>query len=77
MKRLKKKIYLEHSFFSKLFDILFPINRSIVGEGYKKSLSILSNYIDFKLHKFPLKLYNSILFFAEALIPKSDIFSFI
>ena len=53
MKRLKKKIYLEHSFFSKLFDILFPINRSIVGEGYKKSLSILSNYIDFKLHKFP------------------------
>ena len=48
-----KKIYISNTFFSKIFDILFPINRSILGEGYKKSLKILCDYIDFKIHKFP------------------------
>ena len=53
MKKEIKKIYINNAFFSKLFDVLFPINRSILGEGYKKSLKILSDYIDFKIYKFP------------------------
>ncbi len=36
-----------------LFDRLFPICRSITGEGYRKSLKILSNFINFKVLKFP------------------------
>lgn len=53
MKKKIKKIYINNTFFSKLFDVLYPINRSILGEGYKKSLKILSDYIDFKIYKFP------------------------
>ena len=34
-----------------LFDELFPINRSITGEGYRKSLNILSRYIPFEIEK--------------------------
>ena len=33
---------------SKIFDELFPINRSLLGVGYDKSLKILSKYINFK-----------------------------
>ena len=29
--------------YSKIFDELFPINRSILGDGYKKSLKIIKN----------------------------------
>ena len=34
MKIKKKKILIKNSFFSKLYDKLFPINRSIIGQGY-------------------------------------------
>lgn len=34
--------------YSKIFDKLFPINRSLLGEGYNKSLEIMSKYINFK-----------------------------
>ena len=34
-----------------LFDELFPIYRSITGEGYRKSLDILSKYIPFEIEK--------------------------
>ena len=37
--------------YNKLFDELFPINRSITGEGYRKSLKILSKFINFKIYK--------------------------
>ncbi len=53
MKKKSKKIYVNDTFFSKLFDVLFPINRSILGEGYQKSLKLLSSYINFKVYKFP------------------------
>lgn len=33
---------------SLIFDELFPINRSLLGKGYNKSLSILCKYINFK-----------------------------
>lgn len=36
-----------------LFDCLFPICRSILGEGYRKSLSILSQYIPLETISFP------------------------
>ncbi len=39
---------LSHKTLSNLFDRLFPILRSITGEGYIKSLNILSKYIKFK-----------------------------
>jgi len=38
---------------NKLFDELFPILRSITGEGYRKSFNILSRYIKFKKFKYP------------------------
>lgn len=38
--------------FSKLFDELFPLNRSLLGDGYNKSLKILSKYINFKKIKY-------------------------
>ena len=44
---------IKNSFFSKLYDKLFPINRSIIGQGYNDSLKILSRYINFKIYKFP------------------------
>ena len=34
--------------YSKIFDKLFPINRSLLGEGYNKSLEIMSKYMNFK-----------------------------
>tara|TARA_B100001123_G_scaffold430827_1_gene551409 strand:+ start:243 stop:1550 length:1308 start_codon:yes stop_codon:yes gene_type:complete len=43
-----KKFNLE-----KIFDRLYPINRSIIGKGYDKSLEILSEYINFKIDKYP------------------------
>lgn len=36
-----------------LFDRLFPICRSILGEGYRKSLSILAQYIPLETISFP------------------------
>ena len=33
--------------FSKIFDQLFPLNRSLLGSGYKKSLEIMSKFIPF------------------------------
>ena len=39
-------------FYSKLFDKLFPIPRSITGTGYRNSLKIISKYIPFKIFKF-------------------------
>ena len=38
--------------YSKIFDELFPINRSLLGEGYNKSLKILSKYIKLKYKKY-------------------------
>lgn len=35
-----------------IFDQLFPINRSILGIGYRKSLRILQNHIPFNIIKF-------------------------
>ena len=35
-----------------LFDKLFPINRSILGQGYRKSLNILKKYIKLKEIKY-------------------------
>ncbi len=37
---------------SELFDRLFPLNRSILGEDYRKSLEILSEYIPFSTDEF-------------------------
>ena len=39
-------------FYSKLFDNLFPIPRSIKGAVYINSLKIISKYIPFKIFKF-------------------------
>lgn len=36
-----------------LFDRLFPLNRSILGDGYRQSLKILSEYVPFKLLSYP------------------------
>lgn len=36
-----------------LFDELFPIARSITGEGYRQSVDILSRYIPFKISRTP------------------------
>ena len=38
--------------YSKIFDELFPINRSLLGEGYNKSLKILNKYIKLKHIKY-------------------------
>ena len=38
--------------YEKLFDKLFPINRSITGKGYDISLKILKKKIPFKILKF-------------------------
>ena len=35
----------EYKFYSNLFDRLYPIPRSITGDGYRKSLKILKEYI--------------------------------
>ena len=37
---------------SKVFDELFPINRSILGPGYIKSLNIVKRYINFSFLKY-------------------------
>lgn len=42
----------EYKFYSNLFDRLYLIPRSITGNGYRKSLEIIKNYIPFKIYKF-------------------------
>ena len=37
---------------NRIFDRLFPICRSIAGEGYNNSLNILREYINFKILKY-------------------------
>ncbi len=43
---------ISNKFLSKLFDTLYPINRSILGDGYLKSYNILKKYLNFKTYKF-------------------------
>ena len=38
--------------FARIFDELFPINRSILGIGYRKSLKIIQKYIPFNIIRF-------------------------
>ena len=38
--------------YSKIFDELFPLNRSIMGEGYRQSLQILRKFVNFKIHRY-------------------------
>ena len=49
---MKKSLYSIKEINS-LFDRLFPLNRSILGEGYRKSLEILCEYIPFNLLSYP------------------------
>lgn len=37
---------------NQLFDMLWPLNRSIMGEGYRESLKLLQKYIPFEIEKF-------------------------
>ena len=38
---------------NKIFDKLFPICRSITGEGYRQSFDIIKKFIPFKKYKYP------------------------
>ncbi len=38
--------------FGRIFDELFPVNRSILGIGYRKSLKIIQKYIPFNIIRF-------------------------
>ena len=47
---MKERMKLESTeAIEELFDELFPLPRSITGEGYRKSLKILSRYVPFKI----------------------------
>ncbi len=37
--------------YNEIFDQLFPICRSISGDGYRKSVKIISKFINFKIHR--------------------------
>ena len=50
-KSMKKKIHHNFKFYNKIFDRLFPIYRSLINKGYRKSLDIISEYIDFRIIK--------------------------
>jgi len=47
---MSKKKFIK--FYSDLYDKLFPINRSIIGDGYLKSLKILNHFYKFNFIKF-------------------------
>ena len=49
---LKSKNQKEFKFLNALFDKLYPMHRTIVGEGYNKSLSVLDKFFRFKFNKF-------------------------
>ena len=51
----------EYKFYSNLFDRLYPIPRSITGDGYRKSLKILKENI------------KTVLSFKQKFIPKGFI----
>ena len=36
---------------NKLFDLLFPINRSLINSGFDKSLNIICKNLGFKVEK--------------------------
>src|SRR5579864_652352 len=36
-----------------VFDELFPLARSITGEGYRQSIAIFARYMDLRIHKYP------------------------
>ena len=38
---------------NKIFDELFPICRSITGQGYRSSFNIIKKFIPCKKHKYP------------------------
>ena len=38
--------------YSKIFNKLFPINRSILGDDYRKSLNIIKNFINIREIKY-------------------------
>ena len=44
---------MEKKTLNNLFDKLFPILRSITGEGYRQSFEIFSKYFKFKKFKYP------------------------
>ena len=43
---------MEKKELEKLFENLFPLNRSILGKGYRDSLKILKRYIAFKEYRY-------------------------
>ena len=49
----KHEIKINKDFFSKIFDELYPICRSILGKGYTDSINILNKYIGMKFLKYP------------------------
>lgn len=51
IKKFKEK-ELDYQFFSKLFDELFPLNRSIIGQGYEDSLNIINKFLHMQYFKF-------------------------
>ena len=48
----KQKIYLKKNIISKFLKKLYPICRSITGNGFRDSLKILGEIIDLRIHKF-------------------------
>ena len=47
-----KKYNVNETFLNNILEKLFPICRSIMGNGYEISLNILNEYFNFKFYKF-------------------------